>query len=277
MKKILAACLASFISISLFAFDVEDYLPLKGTVKSYTRIDYSITTKFGDYFRTPEKKTLHMLNGAGFEAESSEMTPRDVLVNKIQNTYDAAGKLVSQVGYDSDNKLIWKSTAAYAADGKKSDNSEFGKDGTLKGKTIYTYTGANLSDETYYNGDGALAWKNTYVYNDAGQLTTESHYYADGSLDEEYDYTYTETGKIDTITYVDGYGTVKSRDYFRYGSDGVLNEITTCGADNKTTKRKLLKYDTAGNLAKISTYSVSKKFGTTATELTDMTEISYQY
>jgi len=277
MKKILAAVVTAGMCVSLFALDMVDYLPLKGTVKSYTRVDYGVTTKFGDYFRTPEKKTIRQFNGAGQETESSEMTPRDVLLNKIQNTCDAAGKLVSQVGYNSDNALIWKSVITYGANGSKSDISEYGKDGTLKGKTIYIYNGNKLSDETYYNGDGAISWKITYKYNDAGLLDAESHYYADGSLDEECDYTYTEPGKIDTITYIDGYGTVESRDYFRYGSDGILNEITTCGPDNKTTKRMLVKYDTAGNVAKLSTYNVGKKFGTTVTELVDMTEITYQY
>lgn len=277
MKKLFAAVAAAGMCVSLFAFDVTDYLPLKGIVKSCTRTDYSVTSKFGDYFRTPETKTVRLFNGAGQETESSEMTPRDVLVNKIQNTYDAAGKLVSQVGYNSDNALIWKSAVTYGADGNKADVSEFGKDGTLKSRTIYIYTGNKLSDETYYSSDGAVASKITYKYNDAGQLVVESHYYADGSLDEECGYTYTETGKIDTITHTDGSGSVKNRDYFRYGADGVLNEVTTSGADNKTTKREIIKYDTAGNVSRISAYTVGKKFGTTVTDLVDMTEFSYQY
>ncbi|MCK9170358.1 MAG: hypothetical protein M0P01_08080 [Treponema sp.] len=277
MKKLFAAVAAAGMCVSLFAFDVTDYLPLKGSVKSCTRTEYSITSKFGDYFRTPELKTIRVFNGAGKETESSEMTPRDVLVNKIQNTYDAAGKLVSQVGYNSDNALIWKSTVEYGTDGNKSSVSEYGKDGTLKSKTVYIYSGNKLSDETYYSSDGAVASKTTYKYNEAGQLSVESHYYADGSLDEEYDYTYTETGAIDTITYINGYGDITARDYFRWSADGVLTEITTCGADNRTTKRKIIKYDTAGNVAKISTYNVGKKFGTTVTELAGMTEIVCQY
>ncbi|MFA6856653.1 MAG: hypothetical protein WCR31_05530 [Treponema sp.] len=277
MKKLFAAVAVAVMCVSLFAFDVADYLPLKGIVKSCTRTEYSITSKFGDYFRTPETKTVRVFNGAGQETESSEMTPRDVLVNKIQNTYDAAGKLVSQVGYNSDNALIWKSVITYGTDGNKSNVSEYGKDGTLKSKTIYIYNGNKLSDETYYSSDGAVASKTTYKYNEGGQLSVESHYYADGSLDEEYDYTYTETGRIDTITYMNGYGNVTARDYFRWSADGVLNEITTCGEDNRTTKRKIIKYDAAGNITKISTYNVGKKFGTTVTELAGMTEIVCQY
>ena len=170
MKKILAAVVSAGMSISLFAFDVASSLPLKGAVKSYTRTEYSVTSKFGDYFRTPETKFVHVMNGAGQETESSELTPRDVLVNKIQNTYDTNGKLISQVGYNSDNVLIWKSAATYAANGRKIDNSEYGKDGTLKSKTIYTYTGNQLSDETYYDGTGVIVWKITYAYADSGSL-----------------------------------------------------------------------------------------------------------
>lgn len=277
MKKACTAVLAAGMCVSLFAFDVETYLPLKGTVKSYTRTDYSVTSKFGDYFRTPETKMTHILDNAGLETESSEMTPRDVVQNKVQNSYDATGKLTAQAGYNADGALIWKSVITYAANGNKTDISEYGKDGALKGKTLYAYNGTKLADETYYNGDGTIAWKTTYAYNDAGQVSVESYYYADGSLDEERDYAYTPAGKIDSIAYLNGYGTVTSRETFRYGTDGVLNEITTSGADGKTTKRMLLKYDTAGNLAKISTYTVSRKFGTAVTELADISEISYQY
>ena len=115
MKKMFAALIAAVMCISAFAFDVMEYVPLKGAVKNYTRIDYGITAKFGEYFRTPEMKIVRIFDRAGREIESSEMTGRGTLVNKIKNTYDASGKLTAQDGYNADNALIWKSSVTYGA------------------------------------------------------------------------------------------------------------------------------------------------------------------
>lgn len=257
-------------------FDIEAYIPLKGDVKSYTRTDYDITTKFGDYFRTPVVKMVHTLDD-GKETSTSETTARDVLINKVVNVYDDDDRLMGQTGYNADNATIWKNETTYGPDGNKADTSEFGKDGTLKSKTIFTYTDGNLTDETCYNGDGKLVWKTICQYNGAGLLAAEKFYYADGSLEEEHDYAYDPDGKIDVITYRNEAGAALTSDNFRYGEEGELVEITAAAANGKTIRRTLLKYDTSGNLFRVSVYNVSKKFGQVMTELCAMFERTYQY
>lgn len=279
IKHLCLATTALLLSLPLAAaepFDIEGYVPLKGPVKSWTRTNYDITTKFGDYFRTPVTKTVHTLDG-GRELATSETTARDVLINRVVNVYDDNGRLTGQTLYNADNATTWKSEINYGADGNKSDTSEFGKDGTLKGKTIYTYTDGHLTDETSYDGDGALVWKTVRTYNDAGLLLAEKFYYSDGSMEEEHDYAYNPDGKIDVISYRNEFGIVLTSDNFRYGDEGELSEITTCAANGKTTRRKLMKYDTTGNLSRVSIYTVSNKFGQVMTELTDMFERTYQY
>ena len=65
MKKILSlACVASF-AISLFAVDIFEYVPLKENPKNYTKTEYSIASKFGNYFRTPKVKYLHVFDEEG--------------------------------------------------------------------------------------------------------------------------------------------------------------------------------------------------------------------
>lgn len=277
--KILAAAAVMTAAFHLSAagsFDIESYVPLKGPVKSYTRTDYDITTKFGDYFRTPVVKMVHTLDG-GQELATSETTARDVLVNRVVNVYDSNGRLSAQTGYNADNATIWKNETTYGADGNKADVSEFGKDGTLKSKTIFAYTDGHLTEETCYNGDGALVWKTIRDYNGAGLLAAEKFYYADGSMEEEHDYAYNPDGKIDVISYRNEFGIVLNSDNFRYGDEGELVEITATAANGKTTRRTLLKYDTSGNLSRVSVYTVSKKFGQVMTELCAMFERTYQY
>ena len=64
---------------------------------------------------------------------------------------------------------------------------------------------------------------------------------------------------------------------FRYATNGSLSEITTYDANKQVTKRTLIKYDAKGNANKVSEYSVAEKFGTTVSDLTAMSEYSYEY
>ena len=167
--------------MSLFAYDVATNLQLKGNVKSVTKTNYNIALKFGDYFRTPNSKFVFTYDSNGKQIESTELTPRDVVVNKVNSTYDASGNLVEQVGFDGENVQLFKSVVTYK-NGVKADTSEYGKEGLLKSKTIYTYDGTKLTDETYYNAEGAIVWKIIYSYNAKNQLEKETEYFADGSF-----------------------------------------------------------------------------------------------
>lgn len=276
MKKMILTVAAVLLGVSLFAYDIAAAAELKGGVKSVTRTDFAIVSKFGEYFRTPGAKTLYKFNGAGQVVESSELNSRDGLVNKIINTYDADGNLTAETCFDSDNVQIWNTVITYK-NGKKADSSEYAKGGVLKGRTIYSYTGNNLTDESYYDGDGAIMWKNVSKYNSANQLETVDGYFADGSLDNEMQYAYTPAGKIDSISYFDGKGALTSKEVFRYDDKSTLTEVTEYNVDNKVVCRTLAKYDAKGNLAKITVYNVARKFGTTVNEMVDMSEFAYEY
>ena len=65
MKKILSLAFVASFAISLFAADIFEYVPLKGNPKNYTKIEYSIASKFGNYLRTPKVKYLHVFDEEG--------------------------------------------------------------------------------------------------------------------------------------------------------------------------------------------------------------------
>ena len=102
MKKILAFTLAASLSLSLFAADIFKYAPITGSVKAYTETDYSIATRFGTLYRTPSTKILHTFDSNGKETSSSELTPKDAVINTISSNYDSAGNLVEQVCTSAD-------------------------------------------------------------------------------------------------------------------------------------------------------------------------------
>ena len=276
MKKLLTFIFAAGLSLSLFAVDIFKYVPINGSVKSYIETDFSIASRFGTLYRTPSTKISHVFDSNGKEITSSELTPKDAIINTIASSYDSAGNLTEQVCTSADGEIVWKSTFAYK-NGLKVDASEFDRKGNLRARTIYTYENNLLTDESSYDGDGALIWKIIYKYDENGRTASVNEYNPDGSLSEKSDFSYTEAGAIDNISQLDAYAGKETQLVFRYGSNGVLNEITTYDNTKLVLKRTLIKYDDAGNVNKVSEYDVLEKFGTTVNELVNMSEYSYEY
>ena len=276
MKKILAFALTASLSLSLFAADIFKYAPVTGNVKAYTETDFSIATRFGTLYRTPSTKIQHIFDSNGKEISSSELTPKDAVINTIASNYDTAGHLVEQICTSSDGEVVWKNTFTYK-NNLKVDASEYDRKGNLRARTIYTYENNLLSDESIYDGEGALIWKTIYKYGDAGRIASLNEYNPDGSLSEQIEYNYTEVGAIDSISKYDGFAGKQTSLIFRYGSNGALNEITTYNSEKQVIKRTLRKYDAKGNVNKVSEYDVAEKFGTTVNELTAMSEYTFEY
>ena len=276
MKKLLAFALTAGLSLSLFAADIFKYAPITGNVKAYTETDFTIATRFGTLYRTPSSKIMHIFDTNGKETTSSELTPKDAVINTISTTYDTAGNLVEQLCTSADGEVVWKNTYAYK-NGLKVDASEYDRKGNLRARTIYTYENNLLADESSYDGEGALIWKTIYKYDDNNRIASVNEYNPDGSLGEKLEYNYTDSGAIDTIAKYDAFAGTQSSMVFRYATNGSLSEITTYDANKRVTKRTLIKYDAKGNANKVSEYSVAEKFGTTVNELTAMSEYTFEY
>ena len=278
MKKILAAVFAASLSLSVFGLDVMDYVPLKDGVKSYTCTEYSIATKFGDYFKTITGKVTHTIDAAGNDAESVQYSPRGNLENTVKTTYDSMGNTLNQTLYGANNELIWKTEFVYKK-GAKTEANDYDADGNLKNKTIYKYDNNLLVDETGYDARGALVWKTINKYDEAGRISKECNYLADGALDSETIYTYKDDGKIDTITTLETMEDAKQW-VFRYSAAGLLTEITVYNvleSGNKVCERIIIKYDDKGCVSKVSDYNIAEKFGGTVNELFYMAEYTYTF
>ena len=122
MKKIIGFICASLVGFSAFAYDITEDTKIIGSVKSVTKTVYSISSKFGEYYRTPSVKFLTNFDASGRQLESLELTPRDAVVNKVQNTYDAYGNLLEKSAYDPEGVLLWKSVSTYDGTKKKLQN-----------------------------------------------------------------------------------------------------------------------------------------------------------
>ena len=275
MKKTMLILAAAAFSVQAFAFDTAASLKPAGTVTEYTKTEYQITEKFGDYYRSPKAKYVHVFDANGRETESSELTSKDALVDHITYTYDEAGNLATTVCTDSDGKISWKITAVYDANGAKTEESEFNASDSLVNKTIWKIA-TKQSDESYYNADGALLSKIITKYDDQDRIAEVAQYQAAGKLEEKAVYTYNDAGKLSEIAYSNGAGVQTKKVVFRFDASYQITEEQTYNTENKLIVRIIYKYDESGNIIKTTTYNVAEKFGTTVNELAGIAEYSYK-
>lgn len=278
MKKVLLVVCAVFAAFSLSAFDVMDYVSLKDGVKEYTCTEYSVASKFGDYFKTISGKVTHKIDEAGNDVESTQYSARGVLENVVKTSYDSLGAVMNQAGFNDKDELLWKTENVYKK-GSRTEVNDYDAEGNLKNKTILKYEDDLMVDETGYDSKGVLVWKNIYKYDDQKRCMKISQYDAEGKLDSEIGYIYREDGKLESITEIDTVE-VSTQKVFRYSTAGILTEVTTYElyeSGNKVCERMILKYDDDNNLSKISDYMVSEKFGGIVNELVYMADYTYTF
>ena len=272
MKKILFVFAAAALTAQVFAFDASASFVPNGS-NEYTKTEYQITEKFGDYYRSPRAKYVHVFDSNGREVESSELTSKDVLVDHITYKYEG-NNLVETICTDADGKISWKMTTSYDAAGNKVEESEFNSSNNLSNRTIWRINGKQV-DESYYNADGALLSKIITKYDDQNRVAEVAQYHASGFLEEKSLYAYNDAGKLSEISYFNGAGNQSKKVVYRFDASYQITEEQTYNAVNKLIVRVIYKYDGNGNIIKTTTYNVAEKFGTTVNELAGIAEYTY--
>jgi len=276
MRKTIMAISVVALTANLYAFDPDATLKTSGTVGEYTKTEFSITQKFGDYYRSPRAKYVHSFASNGKEAVSKELTSRDSVVDSISYSYNTSGKLVSQICTDADGKVQWKITYAYDGSGNKIDESEYNASDILMNRSIWKYSGKQ-TEESLYNSEGALLGKTITKADEMGRKGEVSQYNDDGRLEIKQIYTYNDAGKLSEVAYLNATGGQIKRIVYRFDASYSVTEKQTYDAENKLSIREIYKYDSNGNISKATTYSVAEKFGGTVNELVGINEYSYKY
>lgn len=276
MKKLLTAACALSTIFGAFAFDSETVVPA-GTVKSYTKTNYTISSKFGTFYRTPETKYVHTYNNAGLESERTEATGTDVLTDRMTFQYDMSNLLLSTTLFNADGVQTQQTVYTYDGDDRINTIEVTSKDGILISKTVFKIADGR-EDKSDYDGEGTLVKKTISVFADDGKPTEIFSYNGNGSLAEKETYSYDVSRNLTEITYFDANEKKVKRESYRYKSgENTASEIQVFDSADTLLERRILTYDEKGNLTKISTYTVSQKFGETVTELSDIVEYSFQY
>ena len=277
MKKFLLSVLVASCGIFAFAYDDSPFMNPKGSPKSYTQTEFTITTKFGDYFRTPATKYKHTFNELGLEIESAEYSATGQLADKVVYEYTDDKQLASQSCFDANGNLVWKISGVFDKNGKKIEENEYDGKGSMVGKTIYKYDGDSSIDETYYNSQGNLIWKNTYLYNQEKKLVESRGYFSNGTLDVKKVYVYNTDGTLSEINSYNYLNEQVEREQYVYNADGLLLEQALYGSDGKRRSRVFFKYDANKNIIKQTTYNILQKFGSTVNEMAGQSDFEYEY
>lgn len=274
MKKILALTLSAIIAGSCFALDTEAFVPA-GNISSYTKTEFQVTSKFGDYFRAINAKHVHIFDGSGLKTETITYNAKDELVDKISYSYDTSRNLKAITWTDSTGNVGWTSSLEYQADGKIKSESEFTAGGKLTSKIMYKYNGLEVT-ESFYDGDGKLLSRSIKTVDANDNLLVCMDYFGDGSFDSKSVYTYLENGKLNTVEVFDDANVLISKTVYKYSSEGLLSEIHGYNGHNILVSRTIYKNDAKGNPTKISVYEISEKFGTIVNELQTISEYAYK-
>ncbi len=276
MKKVFCA-LALSSAFLAFALDDSPFMNLNGSPKSYTQTAFNITTKFGEYFRSPATRYKHTFNEEGLEIESAENSVSGQLVERVVYEYTADKQIASQTCFDSDGNVLWKISSVFDKNGKKTEENEWDAKGVLLGKSIFKYEGPDSVDETYYNSNGDLIWKNASKYNSEKKLVESCSYFSNGTLDVKKIYVYTPSGTISEINSYNELNQQIAREAYVYNADGLLVERAVYGADGKRQTRIFYKYDDKKNVTKQTTYNIAQKFGSTVNEIVGQSDFEYEY
>lgn len=274
MKKTLLIAAAALMTSALFAYD-EEILEFNGTPATYTKTEYSVTSKFGEYFRTVDMKHVHTYSD-GLMTKTVSLNPKDEVLDSIEYEYGEDKKLASEILKDSAGTTFRKISYDYYPDGKLKSESAYSSAGDLTGKTIYKYED-NRTTESLYNSEGKLVSRTISYLAKDGRTSEAAYYFSDGSLSHAEKFTYDENGKTTMVENLDSDGKKAGRTVYCYDKNGWMSEIQVYATENDLIQREVYTTDGKGNPLKVSIYEIAEKFGATANELISITEYSYSY
>jgi antitoxin component YwqK of YwqJK toxin-antitoxin module len=273
MKKIVISALAFVLSFSVFAQGMPEFVP-SGRISSYTKTTYSVTSKFGDYFRSVSEKETHALKG-GVETDVSFYNSKDEITKKISTSFGTAKRISARDFSDMTSGATLHTEFEYGDDGNlKTETVTDAASGSLGAKTIYKYEDGKTV-KNLYDKDGKLLERTIFTLNDDGKTTEEVVYFGDGFLNVSRKFIYNDDGKISIVETFDGNSVSVSKLVFRYDSSKFLTEVQHYSGDGKLRERHIYKNDALGNPTRISYYNVAEKFGTTVNELVLIEDFSY--
>ncbi len=273
MKNLLLLAFCLSFQATSFAFDGFEHAVSEKNIKSYSRTEYEVSSKFGQYYRTVTlREELKVSNG--LITEKSECNEKNELQNKIVFQYDEKFNLKESIKLDAAEKVISRKAMEYDSDGRMAIADEYDADGKLMTRTIYKYEDGK-NTESIYDGNGDLTCR-TISYLDAEDKIADCYRYkGNGSLEMLAKYTYAGDSQILTEDYFNSQMIFFGKKCNKYDAKGNLIEVQEYSDKNELIKRIVIKNNADGLPERMSFYNVSEKFGSTANELYRISDFEF--
>ena len=242
--------------------------------QSYTEKQYSVSSKFGKYYKKLQAKTVYSYNQNGEPVLVRNYDEEDVCSMSILYEYDENGRLVLQRNFNSNEEAWMKIEFSYDEKGRLSvmDTTE---ENVLKERIIYEYEGEKTI-QSQYDSEGAL--ENRTIFREKNSVLSQMEVYKkSGELDELYLYSYDAGQNLVQVDTFDKDQQVKNTDLFLYDDNGKVREIQSFDGNGAIYERKKLKFDEKGNVTDLYVYSVADKFGGITNELKEIFTFTYKY
>lgn len=273
MKKILSFCALLFFTSVAFSFDFDNIKP-KGNVSSYTKTDYTIISKFGEYYRTPAIKYVHTFDNNGNETECISYGSKNEVIDRISYEYNNSSLRTNTNYYDSKDRLIHRCTYEYDLNGNITSETNYDAQEKLSGKNIYKYDGDKIT-ESYYDVNGALLSRVIIIQKDKKPIEV-NEYFGDGSLEQKEVYEYNKAGNVTSISIIDNSGAEVEKLVYIYSENGFLEQLQTFNKEKQIIYRIFYENNSDGDPVSAKEYAMSKKFGETTGELKIITTYTYE-
>lgn len=181
--------------------------------------------------------------------------------NKTLSTYDVKGNEIERVFYElmDPTSPYARLVHAYDAKGNIIKTTEYNPDGSIFGKTVYTYrTKRNKTVVTSHNYDtlAELTGKEVSTFDAKGNKISDVSYYDDGSIRHKETYTYDAKGNIAEMGYYDPHGPDTATVIYTCNDRGNVTEEVWYNANGSFRGKTVYtyEYDSAGNWIKRSNF-----------------------
>ena len=209
--------------------NIYSQMELRGNVKSVTESDYR--TK-----NTP----------AGIE--------RGEMLSKYKFLFSPDRKLMEEIQYNSDGKLIWQSVYKWDTDGKLTEKVTYLDSVAIKNKIVYHYDNLrNLTEEISYDYKDSVEYRITYKY-DGNGFNTEKLIYRPAEKNWNIAIDYNEDKKIEKTSFYSVTEPQVTRFFYKYDIAGNSVEEVYIRHDGSRGSRNITIYDEAGRKAGYEMY-----------------------
>lgn len=176
----------------------------------------------------------------------------------MQSTYDIKGNEVETIFYNwTENREIGspyvRQVHTYDDKGNLTETAVYNRDGSLSGKTVYTYRPKGDQTEvtsSYCEALGHRCGNETVeTYDARGNRGEDISYYEDGSIRHKETYTCDAKGRVAEMVYWDPHGPDAGRVTYAYDARGNVIEEAWRNADGSIRSKTVYTYefDSVGN------------------------------